>query len=138
MNGLDVGITYKVPRVERKNPFDAMHSHSGYQSCVMNLNAGDVVSDEQLPPFLMDGQTIRQQPQLALEELRATISFRGSQSVSVTIQRPSAGIPEFSNVLRGVTQHSPVLKDGINRRHYMGIIVVIRFYQRSRTLLSTR
>ena len=94
----------------------------------MNLNARDIVDDKQFAPFLMDGQTIRQQAQVVLKKPGTPVSLRRGQPVSIAVKWTGTGIPESRNVLRRVAEHSTALEDGIDGRYYEGIIVIIRFY----------
>ncbi len=63
MKGLNVRIAGKILAVECENSAYSMHCHCRRQSRIVNLNAGDIVRDKQLAPFLVDGQGILQQPQ---------------------------------------------------------------------------
>jgi len=54
----DITIPSEVPIIERQNSFNAMYSHGRHQSRIVNLNAGDIVRDEQATPFLVNRQII--------------------------------------------------------------------------------
>jgi hypothetical protein len=41
-----------------------VYSDCGHQSRIVHLNPGDIAHNKQFSPFLMYGQTVRQQPQL--------------------------------------------------------------------------
>jgi hypothetical protein len=56
----DVQVTGKVFFVERQNALDSVHLHSSNQPRVVNPDTGNVLRYQELPPFLMDGQTVRQ------------------------------------------------------------------------------
>ncbi|SPF34749.1 hypothetical protein SBA4_1560013 [Candidatus Sulfopaludibacter sp. SbA4] len=60
VDGGDVWVTLKIVRVEREQMSHRMNLHSGGQPCVMHLNAGDGMGDNQTPPFVVDGFAIRQ------------------------------------------------------------------------------
>jgi hypothetical protein len=53
MDGFDAGVTCEVFFVESQNPFHGVHSHGRDQSRVVNLDAGDMVRDQEFSPFLM-------------------------------------------------------------------------------------
>ena len=85
--------------VERQNRADAVYSHCGHQSRIVNLNPGDVTLNKQFAPFVVYGQTVRQQPQLVFKTPRPTISFLGRKPVPIAVKWTSTSVPEFSNVL---------------------------------------
>jgi hypothetical protein len=128
MDGFDVLITGKVFFVECQNAFNAVYPHCGYQPRIVNLNAGNVMRNEQFAPFPVDRQTVRQQSQSIFKQFRTAVGFHGSKPVSIPIERTGASIPELRKVLRGVAKHGAALKDEIDRGNYEGVIVIIRLY----------
>jgi hypothetical protein len=99
INGFDICVTSEVLFVERQNPADAVYSHCGHQSRVVHLNSGDTAHNQQFAPFLMYGQTVRQQSQLVFKKPRPTIGFLRRKPVPIAVKRTSTSVPEFSNVL---------------------------------------
>jgi hypothetical protein len=63
------------------------------------MNSGDIAHDQQFAPFLMYGQTVRQEPQLVFKKPRPTISFLGRKPVPIAVKWTSTSLPEFSNIL---------------------------------------
>jgi hypothetical protein len=94
MNCFDFSVASKVSLVERQNPFDAMYAHGGHQSRIVNLGTGDIVHNEQSAPFLVHGQTIRQQPQIVFKQSGATVGFGG---ISPYPLRLSGRVQVFQN-----------------------------------------
>jgi hypothetical protein len=126
VNGLYVAITSKVPVVKCQNPPDVLYSHRGNESRIVNLHAGDIVRDQQPAPFLVNGHAIGKQLQPVLEKLRPAIGLLGRKPVSIAMEWTSAGVPEFSDVLRCIAENSSLLKDSIDCRHCDRIIAIIR------------
>jgi hypothetical protein len=52
----------------------------------VHLNPGDIAHNKQFAPFLMYGQTIRQQPQLVFKKPRPTIGFLGRKPVPTAVK----------------------------------------------------
>lgn len=128
MNGFNVRVTGKVPLVERQDAFHAVYPHSGCQARIVNLSARHIVDNEQSPPFLVDGQTIRQQSQIVFKQPGTAVGFGGSQPISIAVEWTGASIPEFRNVLGRVAEHCAALKDSVDCGNYERIIVIIRFH----------
>jgi hypothetical protein len=76
MDGFDAGVTCEVFFVESQNPFHGVHSHGRDQSRVVNLDAGDMVRDQEFSPFLMNGQSVGQEAQLLLKEAGSAAGFQ--------------------------------------------------------------
>jgi len=54
VNCVDIGVTFKVLGVERENTVDAVNVHGGHEPCVMHLNPGNAIVNQQPSPLLMD------------------------------------------------------------------------------------
>lgn len=114
MNCFDGGISGEILFVKGQNPLDAVHCHRGYQSCVVNLNARDIARDQQFPPLLVNGRTIRKQPQPVFKQARPTVRFPGRKPVSVAVNWPSASIPELGYILRRIAKYRSLSENGVN------------------------
>ena len=125
MGGLDAGVPGEILFVEGQNALHGMHVHCRHQSRIMNLNAGDMVRDEQFAPFLMNCQSVWQEPQLVLKETCPAVGFLRRKTVPVALKRPSAGIPEFSDVLRCVAEYCVALKYKFDGRNHQRIVAII-------------
>ena len=102
MNRLDRWKARKVASIQGKDAFDAVDVHGGNEPCVMHLNAGDGVSNEELAPDEMHCGIVGKHWDLAFDHSRPSISLMGSQAKAVAIQRPRQNVPELSEILRGV------------------------------------
>ncbi len=128
MNSFDIGITNEVLLVKGQNPADAVDSHCGHSSRIVDLNTGDIVRDKHFAPFPVDRQTVRQQPQLFLKRPGTAVSFLKRKRVPVAMEWTSAGVPEFGKILRRVAEDDTALKNSIDCRDYERIIAIIRLY----------
>jgi hypothetical protein len=126
MNGLYITITSKVFVIKCQNSRDVLYSHRRNQSRIVNLHAGDIVRDQQPAPFLVNSQAIGKQMKLVLEKPRPAVGLLRRKPVAVAFEWTGAGVPEFRDVLSGITERRSLLKDRINCRHYDRIIAVIR------------
>jgi hypothetical protein len=61
VNRLDLGVARKVSLVERQYAHYSMHPHGSDQACIVNLDTGDVIGNNQSSPFLMNRQTVGKQ-----------------------------------------------------------------------------
>jgi hypothetical protein len=71
----------------------------------MDLHARNVVRDEELPPFLVDGDAIGEQMEFFLEIPCQPVRLLRRKAIAITMKRAGAGIPEFSDVLRCIAKY---------------------------------
>jgi len=56
MDGFDLVEARKVFCVEGQDALHAMDAHGRNESCIMHLNSGDAIVNQQPPPFLVDSR----------------------------------------------------------------------------------
>src|SRR5215471_3921702 len=127
MNGFDVRVPCEVSVVEGQNLLDGMHSHRGNQTCVVDLDSGNVMRHQQLAPFLMNRQTVGQELHSLLEIANTNGCVLRCEAISVSIKGTRTGIPELRDVLRGIAEDGAALQNRINGGRYERVIMIIRF-----------
>lgn len=99
MDGFDAGIAGKVSGVEGQDLSDVMNSHSGNQASVMNLDAGNVVIDEEASPFCVYSWGLGKQTEVRFDCQGADVRVPWGKAISIAIDWPRQRVPEFSEIL---------------------------------------
>ena len=102
MNDFYICEAREVPSVEGEDALDAVDMHGCDQAGVMHLDAGDVVGDEELAPFLVNCDAVRQQLETRFDRDGAAICFLRGKPVAISIGGARQRVPKLAKVLRGV------------------------------------
>ena len=63
----------EVPHIDGQQPLDAMHIHTRRQPGIMDLNALNLMDDNQKPPAVVNFPAVRQQLEITLDHLGQAI-----------------------------------------------------------------
>lgn len=99
MNGFNLPVARKVFCIEGQDSLHSVDTHCRNQPRILHLNSGDAIVHQQTPPFLMNCESLRQQPETGLNCDCSPIRLCRRKSVSVSVSRTSQDVPEFAKVL---------------------------------------
>jgi hypothetical protein len=97
---LNVGEPGKIRDIKCEKALYAVHVHACNQPGVVDLNANDVVFDDQPLPFCVCGGGFWEQGQNSLKPFDLRQSLRGRETKAVVGHRARYHVPEFEDVLR--------------------------------------
>jgi hypothetical protein len=127
MDRLNIRVSKKIRLIQGQNVGYAISSHYRGRPRIMHLNTVHIICDYQLAPDRINRLVVGQKGHCAFDVFDAPVGFRNREAVAISLGRPSADVPEFSDVLRGKAKFRSLFEQPLNTcsdKFMLGIVLL--------------
>jgi hypothetical protein len=108
----------KIWHVERQDVGHTVYVHCCCQPCIMDLDPRYTISQNDLPPFLINRFAVRQKSHALLDCSHFDLSLINSQTQTIATERPRHHVPQFRNILMRIVKRGALTGQLSEGRHY--------------------